>query len=88
MNIIMNTKKFFAHHISNGGRVLKVTVNEYYIIESYERMSNEEIEDQWFIKFNGQSHAYRDNSILGGQKEIIGVHSLSIEDVDKMPDNQ
>lgn len=87
MNIISNTKRFFAYHINNGGRILKVTVNEYYIIEPYEKMSKEEIEEQWFVKFNGQAHAYRDTSLLSGKKEIIKVESLNLKDIEEMPDN-
>lgn len=86
MIAIQNLKKFFRHHTMSKGRILEVNVKQYYIIEGYESMSDEEIKEEWFVKFKGQSHAYRDGSLIHGADHLISAHSLSIEEINKLPD--
>jgi hypothetical protein len=32
---------------------------------------------EWFVEWNGKSHAYRDNSHVGGADKVVGIRDLT-----------
>jgi hypothetical protein len=86
MTIINNLKKFFQHHTSIKGRILEVTIKRYYVIPEYERMTDDEIYNDWFVRHtSNSSHAYRDASSIGDGTPI--AHKmLSTEDINSIED--
>ena len=75
-SLITDMDEFAAEHKKKGGRVLEVTQKVYYVIPEYEGMSTEEIKEEWFVKFNGRSHAYKDASKIYGAEHIVDIKEL------------
>lgn len=63
-----------------GQPVLAVTTTRYFILHGgTEGRKIEDIVKEWFVKYNGSSHAYRDGSHVGGADEVSEVKVLTEE---------
>jgi len=57
--------------------LLEVTVKQLYILHAGDNQSLERLVHDWFVKYRGHSHAYRDGSHIGGGDELIQVRNLT-----------
>lgn len=55
--------------------VVEVTVKRYYVLHKHDNM--EALMKEWFIRYGGSSHAYRDGSHVGGADVIQEVKNLT-----------
>lgn len=60
----------------DGKLVLEVTIKRYYVLHASEQPVEEVVRD-WFVKWNGRSHAYRDGSHVGGADQAISAKDLT-----------
>lgn len=69
-----------AHLKAEGKTLIQVETVQYYVIdEPLPGQSLEPLMDEWFVRFRGQSHAYRDGSRVGGADKAITVTVLTQE---------
>lgn len=87
MGVIHNLKQYFKWiKEEKRGIVLKVTMVRYYIIQ-HRVHDIEELYNDWFVEHSlYSSHASRDASEVGGAEEILSHSSLTIEEIEAMPD--
>ena len=52
-----------------GQTVIEVTVKRYYVLNTEADLTS--LMQEWFVKFRGRSHAYRDGSHIGGGGDMV-----------------
>lgn len=57
--------------------VVEATVRQLFILHQAEERSLKETMQDWFVRYNGRSHAYRDGSHVGGADEVQHVCDLT-----------
>jgi hypothetical protein len=60
---------------AEGQTVVEVTMKRYYIVHSQPDLPA--LMQEWFVKYRGSSHAYRDGSHVGGADEVQQVRNLT-----------
>lgn len=55
--------------------VVEVTVKRYYILHKQEGM--DALMNEWFVRYRGSSHAYRDSSLVGGADVVTEIKNLT-----------
>ena len=56
---------------AEGQTVVEVTVKRYYILHTQADIAS--LMQEWFVKYRGSSHAYRDGSHVGGADVVVSV---------------
>ena len=69
-----------------GQIVVEVTVKRYYILHNEAGLAH--LMKEWFIKFRGRSHAYRDGSHVGGADEVQQVRILTTNETIDLQDHE
>ena len=83
MNVLVKdprSPEMLATLKQNGEVVVEVTVKQLYILHNEPRSLGQVMWD-WFVKWRGRFHAYRDSSHVGGADEVVAVRNLT-ENVD------
>jgi len=60
-----------------GEVLIEVTVKQLFVLHAGDDRSLEELMEEWFVKYRGCSHAYRDGSHIGGADEVVSVMNLT-----------
>jgi hypothetical protein len=64
---------------AQGKVVLEVTTKRFYILHA--KPDLDQLLQEWFVRYRGCSHAYRDGSLVGGADEVQQVHNLTTGEV-------
>lgn len=73
------SQEMIEHFKKQGATVVQVTMTRLYIIEGNDGRPVEDLMQEWFVKYRGSSHAYRDGSHVGGSDEVQEVKVLTEE---------
>jgi len=85
MTVITNLKNYFKKILENKGKVIKVTVELYYVIDGETCWNNEDLKQDWFEKHSlGSYHAFRDNSKISGTENVLDVKFLNNDDLEQI----
>ncbi len=68
-----------AHLKKEGSTLVEVQTTQYFVIEGLQGMKLEDILHDWFIRFKGRSHAWRDASHVGGGDTVSEAKVLTEE---------
>lgn len=74
----MTDPEVIEHFRKEGEVILEVTMKRYYILRLDRSQTLKDIVHDWFVKWRGSSHAWRDGCHVGGSAdEVILVKDLT-----------
>jgi len=79
--IIKDKKEGYTSLLKEGCKIIEATIKKTFITYPHERLTNQQIIDEWFGTHLNRSHAYKDGSHVGGADELVTAKFLNLKDL-------